>query len=688
MHNKDLAHHGYISVSAVTPWLRPGAVHDNLARIIKGSEEAYSRGNQFVVFPELSFTGYTAMDLFNLDLLLINSRKALTQLMKESERWPGMVIIAGLPWQVHGHLWNTAAVIHSGELLGLVPKTFLPTSREFQEARWYSSAYILPSEGIPLSVNGSDCLLGQQVFEIAFPGKHTTRERTFRFAVEICQDLWSVDPPSTKLALKGANLIFNLSASNEFVGKHKYRRELVSQMSARLMAAYVYTASGAGESTNDLVFSGTRLIAEDGQILAEGTALEHLQTPNLSSSDKEEPHSDALIDIPYLEHERTAESSFRTLSLPQLPVTLCTGELRPAAQAEAGRLFEPLPFVPADPDELADTCETALSIQARGLATRLEHTGISKLVLGISGGLDSTLALLVCLRAVKLVGLSTEDIIGITMPGQGTSERTYQHSLALMKQTGVTVRDISIEASVNLHLEDIGHDPELLDTTYENAQARERTQILMDVANQTGGLVIGTGDLSELALGWCTYNGDHMSMYAVNTSVPKTLVRALVRYEAIRLAAASSEQEDLARILSEILETPISPELIPADESGAIMQLTEDVIGPYVLHDYFLFHMIRRGKSPSTIFRLALTTFGAHKAEGDTKPEYSYSEEEIRKWLRVFLKRFFFQQFKRSALPDGPKIGSISLSPRGDWRMPSDGTPADWLLDLEPDQDE
>lgn len=683
MHTNSLASHGYVSVSAVTPWLRPGAVHDNLARILRASEEAYERGSQFVVLPELSFTGYTAMDLFNLDLLLTASRHALTDLMDASVSWAGMVIIVGMPWQMHGQLFNVAAIILDGELLGLVPKTYLPTSREFQEARWFTSALVLPPEGVNVSVNGSNCILGQQVFEIPFPGKHSIREHSFRFAVEICQDLWSVDPPSTKLALKGANLIFNLSASNEFVGKHEFRRQLVVQHSARLMAAYVYTASSAGESTNDLVFSGTRLIAEAGRVLAEGSALDHLQAPNLSKQDQSTPHSDAWIDIPFLEHERTAESSFRAQQLPNLPVTFCDKGLRVPDTSTIKRTFEPTPFVPVASEERAKTAETALSIQARGLATRLEHTGINKLVLGISGGLDSTLALLVCLRDTRLVGLSTTDIIGITMPGPGTSDRTYQHSLDLMKETGITIRDIPITASVEMHLNDIGHDGETLDTTFENAQARERTQILMDVSNQVGGIVIGTGDLSELALGWCTYNGDHMSMYAVNTSVTKTLVRALVHYEGTRVLQETPPHTELARILGEILETPISPELVPTGEAGEIIQHTEDKIGPYILHDFFLYHMIRRGKSPSTILALAVDTFNAETEEGNSEKSHIYNEEEIKKWLQVFLRRFFSQQFKRSALPDGPKIGSISLSPRGDWRMPSDGTASVWLRDLE-----
>ena len=666
------AAHGYVQVSTVSPWMRPGAVQANLERILEAADAAYTRGNHFVLFPELCFTGYTAMDLFNNDLLLSAARRALHRLVEASDAWPGLVVLVGLPWQWKGHVFNTCAVVQSGQLLGLVPKTFLPNTHEFQEARWFTAATLLPAKGVPVSFAGRTVILGQQLFEVPLAAE----QEALTFAVEICQDLWSVDPPSTRLALEGASLIFNLSASSELVGKHPIRRRLVQQHSERLLAGYVYTASGPGESTNDLVFSGTRLIAEAGEILIDCDPLTQLHKRSQSSADPRMDYDDALIDMNYLRRRRQTEYSYRSLPLERsLPVTSCNPFSDQQGRGTLTRLFPQRPFITESASAWQEEAETALSLQARGLATRMEHSGIEQLVLGISGGLDSTLALLVCLRAVQLLDLPPHHITGVTMPGPGTTEGSYQRSLALMQQTGIRARDIAIHAAVAQHLQDLDHDPELHDTTYENAQARERTQLLMDIANQEQGLVVGTGSLSELALGWCTYNGDQMSMYAVNSSVPKTMVNRLVHYEAERLANQSTDSE-LPAILHEILEQPYSPELLPTDGQQGVTQVTEDAIGPYVLHDFFLYHMLYRGKSPATLRFLATESF--RPGVGDE----SYTAEEIEHWLRIFLRRFFSQQFKRTALPDGPKVTAISLSPRGDWRMPSDASSADWLQDL------
>lgn len=547
-----------------------------------------------------------------------------------------------MPVVCEGHLLNAAVVIQKGRVLGVVPKTYLPNYKEFYEMRWFVSASDVPAQTIRLC--GQVAPLGTNLL---FETSDTT------FGIEICEDVWAAVPPSSSLALQGAEIIFNLSADNESIGKHAYLRSLLSQQSARCLAGYVFSSCGFGESTTDVVFAGNGLIYENGTLLA---ASERFSL--------EEQLVVSEIDVEFLRTERRVNTTFaacRRRVAPEVAVRVST-ELVNSRELNLTRTYDPHPFVPQGPT-LDERCEEIFSIQVAGLAQRLTHTKAKSAVVGISGGLDSTLALLVCVKTYDKLGWPRKGIVGVTMPGFGTTDRTYTNAVDLMTSLGVTVREISIRKACLQHFEDIGHDAAVHDVVYENSQARERTQILMDIANQTGGLVIGTGDLSELALGWATYNGDHMSMYGVNASVPKTLVKHLVKW-----VAENGMDETSRRTLLDIVDTPISPELIPADENGNISQITEDLVGPYELHDFFLYHFLRGGFRPSKIFYLAARTFKG-----------VYDEDTIKKWLHTFLRRFFNQQFKRSCLPDGPKVGSVSLSPRGDWRMPSDASSDAWL---------
>ena len=662
--------YGLIKVAAAIPGVRVADVEYNVLQIESLTAQAEGKGTEIIVFPELSLTGYTCGDLFRLQLLLDKAEEGLMMLL-DFTRKLDIVCVVGMPVRVRSLLYNCAVVIQHGSLLGVVAKTYLPNYNEFYEKRWFASATDLEPQDIYLA--GS-------------PVRVTPEAQLFRtcdgacFGIEICEDVWAPTPPSNELALAGADIIVNLSASNELAGKHHYLCSLLAQQSARMLCGYVYSSCGYGESTQDVVYGGNALIYENGRLLAEADRFS--TEPQLRIQQ---------IDVERLRSERQNNTTFRTA---QDDADANIIDLKPVAQRdfELIRDIDPHPFIPVA-DEMAETCEEILNIQTMGLCKRLQHTHCDKAVIGISGGLDSTLALLVTVRAFDRLGLSRKGIVGITMPGFGTSDRTYQNALKMMEALGITQREINIAKAVEQHFLDIGHSKDNHNVTYENAQARERTQILMDVANQVGGLVIGTGDLSELALGWCTYNGDHMSMYGVNGGVPKTLVRYLIRYisenvkmesEKSTTAIPSSNNEPtgtpegnsslftLHSSLNDVIDTPISPELTPADAEGNIQQKTEDLVGPYELHDFFLYYMLRFGFRPQKIYVLAQKAFGG-----------SYDDETIKRWLTTFCRRFFNQQFKRSCLPDGPKVGSVSLSPRGDWRMPSDASGALWMKECE-----
>jgi len=636
--------YGFVNVAAAVPGVRVADTEYNVAEIEKLITLADEQNVEMVVFPELCITGYTCQDLFRQELLIEKAEEALLVLL-DFTRKLDVVCIVGMPVRIGSLLYNCAAVIQRGTLLGIVPKTYLPNYAEFYEKRWFASATDLQPQEIYLA--------GSPVRVSPEPVVFQTCDGV-RFGVEICEDVWAPLPPSNQLALAGADIIFNLSASDELIGKHGYLRSLLCQQSARTMSGYVYSSCGYGESTQDLVFGGNAIIIENGTILA------HSKRFSMESQLVTQQ-----VDIERLRAERQNNTTFRTAQdgASARVVECKMVNSRPFALT---RSFNPHPFIPSE-ENMAPTCEEILSIQTLGLVRRLEHTRSERAVIGISGGLDSTLALIITVRAFDLLGLERNGIIGITMPGFGTTDRTHQNALALMSSLGIIHRDVSIVKSVLQHFEDIGHDPNQHDVTYENSQARERTQILMDVANKTGGLVVGTGDLSELALGWCTYNGDHMSMYAVNAGVPKTLVRYLIRYAALQ--PEFSAQRDT---LIDVIDTPISPELMPADADGNIKQKTEDLVGPYELHDFFLYYFLRMGFRPVKLFLLA-----SHAFKG------KYDEETIKYWLSTFCRRFFNQQFKRSCLPDGPKVGSVSLSPRGDWRMPSDALSTLWIKECE-----
>ena len=636
--------HGLIKVAAAIPGVRVADVDYNVQQIESFIAQAEGKGVEIVVFPELSLTGYTCQDLFRQQLLLDKSEGALLTLL-DFTRKLDIISIIGMPVRIGSLLYNCAVVIQSGTLLGVVPKTYLPNYNEFYEKRWFASA--------------AD-LMPQEIYLAGSPIKVSNEPIVFRtvdgvgFGIEICEDVWTPLPPSNNLALAGADIIFNLSATDELLCKHTYLCSLLAQQSARMMCGYVYSSCGFGESTQDVVYGGNAMIFENGHLI--GKSERFSMEPQLQIQQ---------IDVDCLRSDRQNNTTFRTAQdgATSRVIYAKTVNDRPF---EIIRDVNSHPFIPAEENMTAD-CEEILNIQTMGLCRRLEHTHCDKAVVGISGGLDSTLALLVVVRAFDKLGLSRKGIVGITMPGFGTTDRTHDNAVNLMTSLGISQREISIAKSVTQHFEDIGHDIKNHDVTYENSQARERTQILMDVANQVGGMVIGTGDLSELALGWCTYNGDHMSMYGVNAGVPKTLVQYLIRY--IAQLPAFAKQRDT---LIDVVDTPISPELTPADEQGNIQQKTEDLVGPYELHDFFLYQMLRWGHRPSKIFLLAQRAFSGR-----------YDDEVIRHWLTTFCRRFFNQQFKRSCLPDGPKVGSISLSPRGDWRMPSDASSALWLKDLE-----
>ena len=634
---------GFLKVAAAVPHVRVGDCDFNAERMAAMAEEAAQRGVEIVAFPELALTAYTCGDLLLQPALLDAADEALARLVRDTRKLP-LTMIVGAPLRHAQTLYNCAVVFTQGRILGVVPKTYIPDYTEFYENRWFASGAGISEETIPVAGQAADFGAGL-TFEV----------NGTEFGVELCEDLWTAVPPSSHMALSGAKVIFNLSASPEAVGKHAYLRQLVAQQSARTIGGYVYCSAGFGESSTDLVFAGNGIIAENGKILRE--AKRFVLEEQLVVAD---------LDIERLEFERLRNTSFR-VNEGAAENTVIEMEIPEGLRGVAlDRDIDPMPFVPQDEAHRSQRCEEIFQIQSHGLAKRLVHTRCEKAVVGISGGLDSTLALLVAVRTFDKLQLDRTGIIGITMPGFGTTDRTYNNALELMRSLGVTVREIPIRDACLQHFRDIGLDPEDRSAAYENSQARERTQILMDVANMEGGLVIGTGDLSELALGWATYNGDHMSMYAVNCSVPKTLVRYIVQYE------AGSSAPALREVLLDILDTPVSPELLPADENGQIAQKTEDLVGPYELHDFFLYHLLRFGSRPRKLFRMAKYAYGGR-----------YPDDVIRHWLKTFCRRFFQQQFKRSCIPDGPKVGSVTLSPRGDWRMPSDASGSLWLEEAE-----
>lgn len=651
--------YGYIKVASAIPSVKVGDCHYNLQEIEQTIVRAEGQHVEVIVFPELSITGYTCQDLFRQQLLLDASEQAIVMLL-DFTRQLDIISIVGVPVQVGSILLNCAAVIQKGELLAIIPKTYLPNYNEFYEKRWFASSQDLHATEIIYA--GSRVTVSPQ--PIIF---HTYTGATF--GVELCEDVWAPEPPSTKLTLAGADIVFNLSASDELIGKHTYLCQLLSQQSARTMSGYVYSSSGFGESTQDVVYGGNALIYENGQCIAESERFSFQPQVMVSQIDYEKLRAERRNNTTFVNAQRTGYKAEEIRHINCHSIEL-------DSDFRLMREVSPTPFIPHS-DDMKSSCEEIFNIQVAGLAKRLSHTGCDKVVIGISGGLDSTLALLVCIRTFDKLNLSRKGILGVTMPGFGTTDRTYTNAINLMKSLGVTIREINIRKACVQHFEDIGHDIAIHDVTYENGQARERTQILMDLSNQIGGLVIGTGDLSELALGWATYNGDHMSMYGVNVSIPKTLIRYLVQYVAespSRVGVMSGELDKMARTtLLDVINTPISPELIPADSEGNISQKTEDLVGPYVLHDFFLYYFLRCGFKPEKIFMLAKQAFTAPDAE------YHFEEETIEKWLQTFLRRFFSQQFKRSCLPDGPKVGSVSLSPRGDWRMASDASSALWM---------
>ena len=680
MKDKDMKN-GFIRVAAATPGIRVADVPGNMEEIRRMAERAEADGVSLLTFPELSVTGYTCADLFGQRLLIEAAERAVAELTTWL-RDKAVTVVVGTPVHHAGHLYNCAAVLQGGRICGLVPKVFLPTYNEFYESRWFASGEDFLGEGAEIMYAGQSTFLGvNQLFTI---GEAT-------FAVEICEDLWTPIPPSSWHAVAGAQILVNLSASNEVIMKHLYRKDLVGNQSARTLSGYVYCSCGYGESTQDMVYAGSSMIYENGSLMAENERFS-----------LEAGLIEADLDIEKLDILRQKSNTFRAVAPDGTSAARYARQYRrvaagPGADTDFDALLlrhvEPHPFVPGgDPAEIDRRAREITSMQVLGLTTRLAHINCKTAVIGISGGLDSTLALLVTCLAFDKLGWSRERIIGVTMPGFGTTGRTYGNSVDLMRALGITAREISIVPSVTRHFEDIGQDLSVHDVTYENGQARERTQILMDIANKEDGIVVGTGDLSELALGWCTYNGDHMSMYAVNASIPKTLVKYLVRWAAENHFDVPGAGERTAKeILLDIVDTPISPELTPADEQGNIRQKTEDLVGPYELHDFFLYHFFRFGYAPSKIFFLAKTAFlkdredasGTELFIGPEGKANVYTEEIILKWLRKFCWRFFSQQFKRSCLPDGPKVGSVTLSPRGDWRMPSDAQVRLWIEDLE-----
>ena len=641
---------GFIKVAAAIPSVKVADCSYNVQQIESLIAMAEGKGVEVIVFPELCITGYTCQDLFKQTLLLEQAETSVLMLL-DFTRKLDIISIVGVPVVVGDLLLNCAAVIQKGDLLGLVPKTYLPNYSEFYEKRWFASSQDLQPSEIRFA--------GNKIVVTPQPTLFRTCDGAM-FGVEICEDVWAPVPPSCNLALSGADIIFNLSASDELIGKHDYLKGLLAQQSARMISGYVYSGCGFGESTQDLVYGGNAIAYENGQLLAESERFALDSQLIITQIDVEKIRNERRTNSTYINAQRGHDSR------------IVNAHTVMPRDFELIRDVDPHPFIPKT-DDMEKSCDEIFSIQVAGLAKRLVHTGCKTVVVGISGGLDSTLALLVCVRTFDKLQLSRKGIVGVTMPGFGTTDRTYNNAVNLMKSLGITLREISIADAVKQHFNDIGHDINVHDVTYENSQARERTQILMDLSNQLGALVIGTGDLSELALGWATYNGDHMSMYGVNAGVPKTLIKYLVKF-----VAMSEDSDETRSILLDIIDTPISPELIPADEAGNITQKTEDLVGPYELHDFFLYHIIRFGYRPSKIFMLARKAF-----DGSNPEAPFYDDETIKKWFTIFLRRFFNQQFKRSCLPDGPKVGSVSLSPRGDWRMPSDASSALWLKECE-----
>ena len=641
--------YGFVKVAAAVPAVKVADVEYNVQQIESLIAQAEGRGVELMVLPELCLTGYSCQDLFKQQALIDRAEQGVMVLL-DFTRKLDIVTVLGLPVMINGLLYNCAAVIQSGTLLGIVPKTYLPNYGEFYEKRWFASAQDL---------NPSDIYFaGSPIHVTAEPQLFVTADGV-KFGAEICEDVWAPIPPSNNLALAGADIILNLSASDELIGKHAYLKSLLAQQSARTISGYVYASCGFGESSQDTVYGGNAMIFENGHLIMEGSRFSFQPQLQVNQIDVEKLRAERRVNTTFINAQRHAHAK----------EIICKAVA--PKEFELLREIDPHPFIPKS-ENMSDSCEEILNIQVAGLAKRLYHINAQKAVIGISGGLDSTLALLVMVKAFDKLGLDRKGIIGITMPGFGTTDRTHNNAVKLMQTLGVTIREISIAKAVTQHFEDIGHNPKVHDTTYETAQARERTQILMDVANKENAIVVGTGDLSELALGWATYNGDHMSMYGVNAGVPKTLIRHLVSYVAGEMATET---------LLDIVDTPISPELIPADENGQIKQKTEDLVGPYELHDFFIYYFLRFGFSPSKIFMLAKKAFCEPSPVEGRGP--LYDEETIKKWLTVFCRRFFTQQFKRSCMPDGPKVGSVSLSPRGDWRMPSDASSALWLKDCE-----
>ncbi len=632
---------GFFRVASAIPSLRVADCRYNTSQIEEKMREAVAEGAEVVLFPELSITSYTCGDLFLHETLLKASEEALYDLVEATDELP-IVAIVGVPIVVNNNLYNCAVAFGYGEILGVVPKRYIPNYSEFYESRWFASGDDL-DDGVIRIANQEVSIGKNLIFKI----------NGVSCAIEICEDLWVSNPPSSTLCQE-ARVIFNLSASPEVVGKYEYMLDLIKQQSARCVAAYVYSSAGFGESSTDLVFGGNGVIAENGRLLA---------CSKRFSLDGQLVVAD--VDIELLQSYRLRTTTFQTHK--SLEFELSEIYIDREEVEDLMRYVDRAPFVPSDPQQRSLRCEEIFAIQTSGLVKRLLHTSCKCAVVGISGGLDSTLALLVTVKAFDRLGIDRKGIIGVTMPGFGTTGRTYNNAVNLINELGVTLREISIKAACMQHFEDIGLSADDRSVSYENSQARERTQILMDLSNMMGGVVIGTGDLSEMALGWATYNGDHMSMYGVNASVPKSLVRYLVGW-----VADSSENEKVSEILRDVIDTPVSPELLPADENGEIAQKTEDLVGPYELHDFFLYHFVRSSFAPSKIQYLAEVAFDG-----------VYDKETIEKWLKIFMRRFFSQQFKRSATPDAPKVGNVSLSPRGDWRMPSDAVVRVWMDELE-----
>ena len=638
----------FLRIGCAVPAVRLGDPMENACRTVEYMEKAEAAGCDLLVFPELSLTGYTCADLFQQESLLAGAKAALENVVEESRNHPDQTVCLGLPLALEGQLYNVAAVLENGSVLGIVPKTMLPTYGEFYERRWFRPGTELPvTELAPseLGLSGENIPVGT---DLLFRVRGTT------LGLEICEDLWAPVPPSSLLALRGAEVIVNLSASNETIGKRAYRRDLVKHQSAACTCVYAYCSAGAHESTQDLIFSGHCLIGENGGLLGETDTI----------------GDDFLLvrdcDLGRIRFDRRKNTTFQqNAALHAAPMRFISGSRR--ARSDGGLYpVAKLPFVPSAQQDRNSRCMEIFGMQVAGLCRRLELLNC-KAVIGVSGGLDSTLALLVAVEAMHRLGRPASEVCAVTMPCFGTTDRTYRNSMDLMEALGVSIREVNIRQAVDIHFRDIGHDPEVLDTTYENCQARERTQILMDYAGQVGGIVIGTGDLSELALGWCTYNGDHMSMYGVNGSIPKTLIRWMIQSISEMPAFAPAKA-----VLEDILDTPISPELLPPDADGKIAQQTEDLVGPYALHDFFLYYVLRFGFRPEKIYTLACRAF-----------REDFNGETVKKWLKTFYRRFFSQQFKRSCLPDGVKVGSVCLSPRGDWRMPSDASARLWLDEAE-----